>query len=284
MFVTSIFFYLLSRKLQILNVDNRLVTYAFCALPLPTIFIYNLIIGQSLTAPILMVLLMGLAAILFSYLGFKFSTDATKLSPNPGFSLVIQKSYAPYTALMGILLFGQSITIKGILGILIIILFTAIMLITPRRADVEVVGQTNNNKWIWYSFAAFFLFGSLTITGKYFTSLDFAPSMVAFYTFLFNFIAFSFDYRKILNKTTLIKLTKSHIIILILIGILVGVWNVFMYTAIKLAPNIGYVNIINASSNIAITVFSAWIFKDKLGTRKIIGVIGVIVGLAVLFL
>jgi len=284
MFVTSVVFYLLSRKLQIQNVNNKLITYTFGALPLPTILIYNLATGQGLSAPLDMILLMGLAAIFFSYLGFKFSTDATKLSPNPGFSLIIQKSYAPYTTLMGVLLFSQEITLKGIIAIAVIILFTIIMLTGEPQAAVSKGQTTVKNKWIIYSFTALFLFGSLSITGKYFTNQGIAPSVVAFYSFLFNFIAYTIDYRKILNRNEFQKITKHQIFILLIIGVLVGLWNVFVYSALKLAPNIGYVNIINASSNVAVTLFAAWIFKDGLSLRKIIGVIGVVAGLIVLFI
>lgn len=283
MFISSVVMYLISRKLQLDNVDNRLVALIFGPLALPLLVIYNLVIGQNFAISLDKFLLIGIAALLFSYLGFRFSTNATKMAPNAGFSLIIQKSFAPYTALMGILLFGQTITVQGVIGIALVIIFTGVMLTGDRKVGPKQEVDKTQNKWVLYSFISFFLFGSLSITGKYFTSQGIAPNLLAFYNFVFVGIAFTIDYRKALKPENLKILKKSQIWLLFIAGIFVGFFNIFMYSAIKIAPNIGYVNIINASSNVAITLFSAWLFKDTLTIRKTIGVVGVVGGLIMLF-
>ena len=70
--------------------------------------------------------------------------------------------------------------------------------------------------------------------------------------------------------------------ILFLIGILSAAFNYFMQLGFQLAPNIGYINAINASSIAGVTLFSALIFKDELTKRKFIGIIGVTLGLILL--
>jgi drug/metabolite transporter (DMT)-like permease len=70
----------------------------------------------------------------------------------------------------------------------------------------------------------------------------------------------------------------------ILIGIASSGFNFFNFYAISLAPNVGYVNATNAASIGAVTVVSSWLFKDELTRRKLIGVLGVIVGLLMLFI
>ena len=122
MFIFSVVMYLLTRKLQVAGVDNRLVTFSMGALPMPLLLIYLLATGQSFSIELGLLLILGICAILFSYLGFKFSFFGTRDAPNPGYSLIIQKSYAPYTAIMGIFLFNQSITVMGIAAIVVIIL------------------------------------------------------------------------------------------------------------------------------------------------------------------
>jgi uncharacterized membrane protein len=57
-----------------------------------------------------------------------------------------------------------------------------------------------------------------------------------------------------------------------------------MIVGLDLAPNIGYVNAINASSISAVTVFSAILFKDDFSLKKFIGVLGVTAGLLLLIL
>jgi uncharacterized membrane protein len=57
-----------------------------------------------------------------------------------------------------------------------------------------------------------------------------------------------------------------------------------MQYAFQTAPNVGYVNIINAASISAITILAALIFKDKLSLRKVIGVIGITGAIVLLFL
>src|SRR3712207_2996652 len=65
----------------------------------------------------------------------------------------------------------------------------------------------------------------------------------------------------------------------VLIGVTAAAFNFFNFYAIKVAPNVGYVNAANAASIGAVTVIAAAIFKDELTKQKSIGVIGVLAGL-----
>jgi uncharacterized membrane protein len=73
-------------------------------------------------------------------------------------------------------------------------------------------------------------------------------------------------------------------ILYLIIGLLSFSFNYFQFEAIKTAPNIGYVNAINASSISAVTLFAALLFHDELTKRKLIGVIGVTFGLLIILL
>jgi drug/metabolite transporter (DMT)-like permease len=61
-------------------------------------------------------------------------------------------------------------------------------------------------------------------------------------------------------------------------------FNVTKNLAVNIAPNIGYVNAANAGSIAALTVVSAIVFKDKLTLRKMIGVVGIFIGLVLIFI
>ena len=85
------------------------------------------------------------------------------------------------------------------------------------------------------------------------------------------------------------KIKFSHVqssdyLLLLAIGISSAMFNYFATLALDLAPNIGYVNAINASSISAVTIASALIFKDDLSISKMIGILGVTGGLLLLIL
>jgi uncharacterized membrane protein len=69
-----------------------------------------------------------------------------------------------------------------------------------------------------------------------------------------------------------------------MIGVFGASFNYFMQVGFNLAPNVGFVNAANAASISLLTLMSAIIFKDELTLRKLVGVVGVTVGLLILFL
>jgi uncharacterized membrane protein len=73
-------------------------------------------------------------------------------------------------------------------------------------------------------------------------------------------------------------------LILLGIGLSQVGFNLFMQYAYKAAPNIGYVVAFNTSSIMSVTLLSAIFFKDKLTRNKLLGVVGVLVGLLILAL
>jgi uncharacterized membrane protein len=79
-------------------------------------------------------------------------------------------------------------------------------------------------------------------------------------------------------------LGKQVWLLLIGTGIFSTLFNLGQFQAIRLAPNVGYVNAINAGSISLVTVMAVVLFKDELSTRKAIGVAGVTAGLLLLLL
>jgi uncharacterized membrane protein len=56
-------------------------------------------------------------------------------------------------------------------------------------------------------------------------------------------------------------------------------FNLGQFEAIKVAPNVGYVNAINAGSISLVTILAVLLFNDELTKRKAIGILGVTAGL-----
>lgn len=274
--MASVFQYLLVRRIQKSGVSNKIINFMFLTPAVPFVYIYTQVAHISLAVLPSQLSLIILATFLFSYLGNRMSFVGIQKAPNAGYSLVIQKSYAVYTAIVAVFLFGAKLTFPSILAILIIILFSGTIML-----DNNAKKKAKNMAWITSSFLAFFCFGNLALFSKYMQLQNINPITLSFYFFIFNGLFGGIELFYYRAKVDL-KHSKRTWATLALIGISNGLFNVMMQLAYKSAPNIGYVNIINASSITAITVLSTYFFKDKLTIEKIIGVVGVALGLVLL--
>lgn len=279
MYVASVFQYLLVRRLQKEGVDNKINTFMFLTPAIPIALLYVFLTQSSLSISLLDLVYIAIGTYLFSYLGNTFSFIAIKASPNTGYSLIIQKSYAIYTSVAAIFIFGSKLSFQAALSIVVIILFSSIIMIGKKTK----VRSRKKYSWLKYSFLAFFMFGNLALFSKYMQIQGISPATFAFYVFLFNGIFNGLNlirHKKSIN----FKLNRVVWLLLLTIGLSNGIFNISMYQAYKTAPNIGYVNIINAASITAITFLSAYFFKDKLSIEKVIGAIGVLLGLILLII
>lgn len=278
MYLASVFQYLLVRGIQKRGIDNRIINFLFLLPAAPFVYAYAQIAGVSLgVLPIQLILIIS-ATFLFSYLGNKTSFIGIQNAPNPGYSLVIQKSYAVYTAIAAVFLFGAKLSIQSILAILIIVLFSGTILL-----DSKTTKKTKTLAWVASSFIAFICFGNLALFSKYMQLQNVNPITLSFYFFIFNGVFGGIELFYSRNKV-IFKHSTSTWVILLVIGLSNGLFNLAMQLAYKTAPNIGFVNIINASSITAITLLSAYFYKDKLTIEKVIGVVGVALGLILLII
>jgi uncharacterized membrane protein len=143
--------------------------------------------------------------------------------------------------------------------------------------------KTKSNKlWLPYTIGAFFCWGLLALSSKYLLNIGVPILTRLIYSMIIvTFITLGEMKAK---KINLFASSKPQIITLILIGVFSASFNYFMQVGFNLAPNVGYVNAANAASISLLTLMSTFIFKDDLSLRKMIGIIGVTVGLIVLFI
>ena len=106
MFITSIINYLLVRKSSLLKIPNRLVNLAMFGIPLVVYIIIAIVKGTTLMIEWWHLPLLFIIAIVFAYLGNKSSLRAIDLAPNPGYSLVLSKSYVLFTTLVAVVFMG----------------------------------------------------------------------------------------------------------------------------------------------------------------------------------
>lgn len=276
LFFSSVALYLFVRKSQLLEVPTAFNNLAMFALPSMIYLAVNLFQGNSLALSSIRFLLILFSAFFFSYLGGIFSLVSMKEAPNPGYSLIISKSYVTFTTIAAIPLFGSAITLKNAVAIIFILIFSALIMIT-KSGKKKVEGK----KWLLYSFGAYFAWGFLALMSKYLLDQGINVMVYIFYLTLFVSLMILTEI-----KTKKVKLTFNPGIIktLILIGIFSMSFNLFIQIGYIYAPNPGYINAVNASSISLVTLASAYFFKDELTLRKIIGVFGVTGGLILLFI
>lgn len=106
--------------------------------------------------------------------------------------------------------------------------------------------------------------------------------LYSFFAFLIPLIIFFF--MVIFAKVSFLINFQNLILIFITAIFFSYLGNYFSQRGILYAPNPGYINAANSSSTTLLTLLSAIIFKDQLSFSKLVGVIGVTVGMIMLFI
>lgn len=277
MFVSSVFLYVAIRKATLLRIPTEYINLASMGIPFFLYITLTIQQGASLAIDVKQLLLIIGLAVFGSYLPNATSLKSIKYAPNPGYSLILSKSYVVFTTLVAVLFFHASLTLRSAMAIMCIILFSVLITISKNV-------NTSDSKPIWLPLALFTFFGwgLLSIGTKFAFSQG-----VSIYQRLIYLSIFVTSFILIEIRTRKIKITHVGLfpyLLLIGIGIFSGLFNYCMTLAIDLAPNIGYVNAINASSISAVTVASAILFKDELTMQKMVGIVGVTAGLIFLIL
>jgi len=211
------------------------------------------------------------------YVGNAASVRGFNRAPNSGYSQAIVKSYVVITVLASIFLFGGEFLWQKIFGVALVL--TGQFLIVTGEVGKKAA---NEPRWIHFSFIAFFSYGLLAIAVKYAAvNLGINQSVFLFWAVLIAvfFFAIEIFYKKI----SIINYGKQAKFLL-LTGFCSGIANVFMWDAFVRAPNMGYVNAINAGAVAVISLVSAKFFGDELSRRKSLGIAGVILGLVLIVL
>ncbi len=274
---SSVMTYLLIRKSK--DIDMPIIFQNLAMFLPPTIFvgIYNLIQEKSFVIDTQNLVIIFLASFFLSWLGNITSLKALQKAPNPGYSLIISKSYVLLTSILSVWLFDSPLPPKSILAIILIIIFSALIIL-----DRDKSTSSANKTWIWLTLIAFFAWGFLALILKYLVSINLEPTVIFFYLMFF---VSSIIIMQIIsaNKLQRFKVSKKFWLIFLSIGLASTAMNLFIIFGYRYAPNPGYMNASNAGSIALVTIFSALIFKDELPLKKIIGVLGVVGSLILLF-
>jgi drug/metabolite transporter (DMT)-like permease len=235
-----------------------------------------LLTHSSLALSLGQLVFMIFIGICLAYLPNATSLKSIELAPNAGYSLIISKSYVVMTTFLAVPLFGAHLSVRALLAIMLIVGFSAVIMLNPASTH-----HTKSRTWLPLALAAFLGWGFLSLAAKYMFNHGLPTLTFLFYDFLIASICILAEIQRNHEKRWHFR---DHLGTFLLIGVLSTSFDIFNFQAIKIAPNVGYVNATNAASIGAVTALSILIFKDELSVRKLIGVLGVIGGLILLFL
>lgn len=275
MFLGSVALYLAVRKSSLLGNPSQINNLGMFLVPLFFFLTIGLINKTNFSLAPIQYLIVLLTGIFLSYIGNAFSLLSIEYAPNPGYSLVLSKSYVVFTTLVAVIFFGQELTLRRTIAITIIVLFSALIMLSKKG----VSKKKSNPKWLPLAIGAFFCWGFLSLVAKYL--LNQGVELMAFLTYTYVVVS-ALILIEMMKKKIDFGIVKNNLKIFFAIGITSTVFNLFNFWAIDLAPNVGYVNAMNASSISLVTLAAAYFFKDELTKRKLVGVFGTTIGLILL--
>ena len=277
MFLSSVAMYLFVRKSNLLKTPQQLNNLAMFLVPVVVYLVLSANTNTRFTLKPFEYFLILVQAIFFSYLGNVFSLRGIEYSPNPGYSLIISKSYVVFTAIASVFIFNAPLTVKSAIAIILIISFSALIVIGKSKNIMK-----SSTLWLPYTIGAFFCWGFLALSSKYLLNVGVPIFTRLIYTMIIVTVIILGEIR--IKKIKVFDISKVQLIVLLMIGFFSTSFNYYMQVGFNLASNVGYVNAVNAASISLLTLASAILFKDDLSLRKMIGIAGVTVGLFVLFL
>ncbi|MFZ1484179.1 MAG: EamA family transporter [Candidatus Saccharimonadales bacterium] len=275
MFISSVALYLTVRKSSLMNTPSYLTNLAMFAIPLFAYVFIGAFSHSSFAVAWLQILIIVITAVFFAYGGNKASLHAISVAPNPGYSLVLSKSYVLFTTIVAVALLGAELTAQKAIAILMIVAFSALVMVT--KSDTKNV---SSEKWIALSFGAFFAWGMLSLISKYLFSQG--VETITFLIYLYAIVTICIIAIDKVKVSRIKDISTQAKVLLIGTGIFSTLFNLGQFEAIRLAPNVGYVNAINAGSIAVVTILAVLLFKDELTMRKAVGIFGVTLGLVLL--
>lgn len=276
MFGSSVVLFLLIRKVSLSGVPVQFNNLAMFAVPTAAFAIIAVAQHASLAITWQQGGFLLFTGVILAYAGNSMSLRSIELAPNPGYSLVIAKSYVVLTTFLAVPFFGAHLSWQALVAIAMILFSSALILINHRKGE-----HAKSKAWLPLALGSFVAWAFLSLAAKYAVETGMPIVTFIFYFFLVVVACILIEMR--VQRVSLNEVRQRSGWFL-LIGLASTGFNFFNFYAISIAPNVGYVNATNAASVGVVTVFAILLFKDEFLWRKLAGVLGVIAGLFFLFL
>lgn len=267
---------LLIRKIHLNNIPLRVQNSVQFIIPLLGFLIWILLQPGLLKINLFHLSLVIIFAVAFTQIGTVLANKSITLAANPGYPTAITRINALITTLISVLLFGSYLTPVTFIAILIIT-GASFLFVNYKKEDI----RRNSNLWFWYAIGAGILTSGYALSSKFFIDVNIPLVTRMFYAFLAMSIVQTAD---LFISKTKIEIKKINLLLLFTLGVSTFIFNIFAQLAFEFAPNPGFVNAFLAASIVPTTLFAAYFFKDELNRRKMMGVLGILIGLILLYI
>lgn len=275
-FLATLSVNLLIRKIHLRNIPLRTQNSIQFIVPFLGFSIWGLFQPQMLKVNMGHLVLILIFAVVFTQLGTILANKAITLAKNPGYPVAVTRINVLIATLISVLIFNSDLSWITFIAVLIIT-FASFLFVDYSKKEI----RKNNNLWLWYALVSGVLTSGYALGSKYFINEQIPLLTRMFYAFFIMSVIQLTDL--ILSKTQL-KAKKLDLTLLLALGISTFLFNIFVQLAFEYAPNPGFVNAFLAGSIIPTTFLAAYLFKDELNKRKVSGVIGVLIGLIILYI
>ncbi|GEM_PF-1796877 len=275
-FAATLLVNLLIRKIHLNSIPLRVQNCAQFIIPFLGFLIWALVQPSLFRINLFHLFLVIIFAVVFTQIGTLLANKSITLAANPGYPTAITRINALITTLASVLLFGSYLSPLTFIAILIITA-ASFLFVDLRKKEI----RKNNNLWIWYAVGAGVLTSGYALSSKFFINENIPLVTRMFYAFLAMSIMQTAD---LFISKTKIDIKKADFASLFILGISTFIFNVFAQLAFEFAPNPGFVNAFLAAAIVPTTFFAAYFFKDELNKKKILGVLGILAGLILLYI
>lgn len=275
-FLATLSVNLLIRKIHLRNIPLRIQNSVQFIMPFLGFSVWGLFQPQMLKVDMGHLALILIFAVVFTQLGTILANKAITLSKNPGYPVAVTRTNVLITTLISVLIFNSYlnwITFSAVL----VITFSSFLFVDYSKKEIH----KSNNLWLWYALVSGVLTSGYALGSKFFINQNIPLLTRMFYAF---FMMSFVQVGDLIVSKTKIQFKRFDLILFLGLGVSIFLFNIFAQLAFENAPNPGFVNAFLAASIIPTTFLAAYFFKDELNKRKVLGALGVLAGLSLLYL
>lgn len=272
-FINATVLYLTLRKIKSLAIPNEILSLAFFLVPALVLFVLSFLQGLSFTISPIEALTLLLVAT-FLWLGNATMLKSLATAPNPGYTLLISKSYAVLTTLVAPILFGSTLNLKSVVAIVMVVFFCGFIMLEKRLT-------LRRGPWVSYALMTFGFWSIPTLLLTAMKDVSLSSFTMLMYIALFYSLIEGVEIG--LKKISL-RSIGVHFFWLLIVSFSALFINLFLIIGYRVAPNPGFIDIANTASVAAIAFLAAVFYGDELTPKKSVGIVGVIGGLILLLI
>jgi len=227
------------------------------------------------------IVIIGIASI-FSIIGNWADFTAVIKAPNPGFVGTIKNSNVLLIVFLSVLIFGSSLSLVKLLGVLLIIGGIAALVIEKKNTSTKKTEKLFL-RWDVLAVIGDLSFAIMVLGVKKVSQMGFSSPQINLFLFGLNFLAFAIlNLKEVKNYFQDTVKLKIFLPIAFLAATFSFIANIFNIKGIAIAPNPGYHESIKNTQILFTTLLSVPLLGATLNKQKLLGVVMVLMGIIIL--